>query len=130
MPDPPPADSCGRLQALHFFRAPMLRDPPATLLPDPNEDPLWFGEMWIKYPANAILFPMHLGHVFKGIAGLRHIANDIAYLMYEGTRVLRSLTDREVLHFQSRLDEWYGSLPDCMKPKNIVRPCQLKVQSV
>lgn len=119
---------CSRLQGLHFFRAPLIRDPPVTPLPDPAADPSWYGEIWAKYPTSEIPIPASHGYVFRAITGLRQIANDMACIMFEGTTAIRSLTPYEIASFHCRLEAWYSQLPEAITPKRAVLPCQLKMQ--
>lgn len=119
---------CSRFQGLHFFQAPLIRDPPSTPLPDPAEDPSWYGEIWAKYPTSETLIPASHGYVFRAITGLRQIANDMACIMFEGTTAIRSLTSCEIVGFHCKLDEWYSQLPEALTPKRTVLPCQLKMQ--
>ncbi|KAH7140288.1 hypothetical protein B0J13DRAFT_557476 [Dactylonectria estremocensis] len=114
-------------QGLHFFQAPLIRDPPSTPLPDPAEDPSWYGEIWAKYPTSETLIPASHGYVFRAITGLRQIANDMACIMFEGTTAIRSLTSCEIVGFHCKLDEWYSQLPEALTPKRTVLPCQLKM---
>ena len=117
------------LQGLHFFRAPLLKEPPLTALPIPNEAPSWYGEFWLQYPSvKDKLFPMHYGHVFRAIAMLRLIANDIACAIFENDSVKRSLTPDEITMFSSRLKAWFRDLPDSITPTKVALPCQLKIQ--
>jgi hypothetical protein len=72
------------LQGLYYFRAPQLKGLPATPLPDPDENPEWYGEIWLQLPSSpGSRISTNHGHVFKAIVRLRQIANDIASIVFQ-----------------------------------------------
>lgn len=97
-------------------------------LPDPIENPKWYGELWLRFPSNSAMFPTYHGHVFKAISELRHIANDMACLIFEDNEAKRSLSAAEIVGFHRRLEAWYTSLPEPVTALRTVLPCQLKMQ--
>lgn len=113
------------LQAFHNFRAPLIREPPATPMPDLDEEPSWYGELWLRYPPSSTLVPMHFGYVYRAQTELRSIANGIACIMFEGQKTARSLPASELARFQKVLDDWYNALPEPIKSHKAVLPCQL-----
>jgi hypothetical protein len=117
------------LQGLYYFRAPQLKGLPATPLPDPDENPEWYGEIWLQLPSSpGSRISTNHGHVFKAIVRLRQIANDIASIVFQEGKVTRSLTFTEIVAFRRRLDEWYAELPEPIMPRHMVFPSHLKVQ--
>ncbi|KAJ3455123.1 hypothetical protein MRS44_013723 [Fusarium solani] len=116
------------LQAFHNFRAPLIREPPATPMPDLAEEPSWYGELWLRYPPSSILVPMHFGYVYRAQTELRRIANGIACIMFEGQKTARSLPASELARFRKVLDDWYNALPEPIKSHKAVLPCQLIMQ--
>ncbi|CEI61389.1 hypothetical protein FVEN_g5898 [Fusarium venenatum] len=113
------------LQASHNMRAPLIRGPPVTPMPDPDEDPSWFGELWLRYPPSLTLVPMHFGYVYRAQTELRRIANDIACLMFTGQKTAQSLPASELDRLQKVLNDWYIALPEPIKSHKAVLPCQL-----
>ncbi|KAJ3453762.1 hypothetical protein MRS44_018394 [Fusarium solani] len=95
------------MQGFHCLRAPLIREPPATPMPDLDEEPSWYGELWLRYPPSSTLFPMHFGYVYRAQTELRRIANGIACIISEGQNMTRSLTASELAHFRKELDDCF-----------------------
>ncbi|KAF5231123.1 hypothetical protein FAUST_9429 [Fusarium austroamericanum] len=53
------------LSAFSFMLAPLIKKPPVWVIPDPSEDPYWYGETWVKYPLNHGLSPLNMGEVLR-----------------------------------------------------------------
>ena len=120
-----------RLQGYYFFREPLIRDPPATPLPDPDEDPDWYGEIWLRYPLSSTLYPAHLGYTMRSISQLRVILCEIAWSgTFRDRECTRGLSYGEVMQFKKKLDSWFDCLPDPLKPNKVVFPWHLKTQYV
>ncbi|KAF5636194.1 nitrogen assimilation transcription factor nit-4 [Fusarium sp. NRRL 52700] len=51
------------LSAFSFMLSPLIKEPPKWPLPDPSEDPSWYGDIWVKYPLNHGLSSVCLGEV-------------------------------------------------------------------
>ncbi|KAH6953645.1 hypothetical protein DER45DRAFT_576136 [Fusarium avenaceum] len=113
------------LQAFHNSRAPLIREHPATPMPDLDEEPSWYGELWLRYPPNSTLVPMHFGYVYRAQTELRRITNGIACIMFMGQKTARSLPASELDRLQKVLDDWYIALPEPIKSHKAVLPCQL-----
>ncbi|PNP79481.1 hypothetical protein FNYG_07097 [Fusarium nygamai] len=113
------------LQAFHNLRAPLIRGPPATPMPDPDEEPSWYGELWLRYPPSLKLVPMHFGYVYRAQAGLRRIANMITCIRFTGQKAARSLPASDLDRLQKVLDDWYIGLPEPIKSHRAVLPSQL-----
>lgn len=116
-----------RVQGLYFQRAPVLKRPPQTPLPDPDEDPAWYGEFFLQYPLSDTAVPMHHGHVFKAIAELRVIVNDVARAAYSESGPV-TILGAQYLELRERFMRWYESLPVVLGPSKIVWPVQCKMQ--
>ncbi|KAG5756739.1 hypothetical protein H9Q70_000625 [Fusarium xylarioides] len=114
-----------RLQAFHNLKAPLIREPPATPMPDPDEEPLWYGELWLRYPPSLTLVPMHFGYVYRAQTELRHIANVITCIRLTGQKAARSLPASDLDRLQKVLDDWYVGLPEPIKSHRAVLPSQL-----
>ncbi|KAF5548366.1 nitrogen assimilation transcription factor nit-4 [Fusarium phyllophilum] len=113
------------LQAFHNLKAPLIREPPATPMPDPDEEPLWYGELWLRYPPSLTLVPMHFGYVYRAQTELRCIANVITCIRFTGQKAARSLPASDLDRLQKALDDWYIGLPEPIKSHRAVLPSQL-----
>ncbi|KAI8710723.1 Zn(2)-C6 fungal-type domain-containing protein [Fusarium sp. LHS14.1] len=113
------------MQGFHCLRAPLIRGPPATPMPDLDGEPSWYGELWLRYPPSSTLFPMHFGYVYRAQTELRRIANGIACIISRGQKTTQRLTASELAHFLKELDDWYDALPEPIKSHKAVLPCQL-----
>ncbi|KAF9763172.1 hypothetical protein IL306_003225, partial [Fusarium sp. DS 682] len=115
-----------------FMTEPLLKSPPKTPLPDPDRDPDWFGEIWLKYPSSSTLVPLRTGLVFKAKINFSIALNEAMlqvqkdssddYLIQNGAT--------KIIEVSKRLDTWYRALPEPLSPTNIVSPSQLKIQYV
>ncbi|EWY81238.1 hypothetical protein FOYG_15513 [Fusarium oxysporum NRRL 32931] len=113
------------LSAFSFMLSPLIKEPPKWPLPDPSEDPSWYGEIWVKYPLNHGLSPMYLGEVIHARSQFRIIMNEFCDAAYsEGSKVGVNLA----YQFRERLEEWYENLPALLTPRRIVLPGQLQLQ--
>lgn len=103
---------------------PLLTAPQKTLLPDPERDPDWYGEIWLKYPSSLTLVPLWIGLVFKAKMSLSVVLNEAmlevdkdstdSYLFQNGGKNIVEMTER--------LDTWYKSMPEPLSPTKIVSP--------
>src|SRR5689334_252133 len=110
----------------HFFRPPLIRNPPEWLLPDPAQDPEWYGELWLKYPLNPNLFPVHFSYLFKARSELCIILNDACHLLFP--KATSTFSAEDVASLYKRLTNWHTNLPACLTPRNIVLTSHLKLQ--
>lgn len=115
------------VNSYHYFRAPVMRHPPQVPLPDPIEDPQWYGEIWVKYPESQSRFPTHLGFIFKAKAELWSIMNDLSLLSFQDHGPPLKLSTSQVLEFYTRLVNWLHNLPEPLSPQKIVTPHQIKL---
>ncbi|KAG9495310.1 hypothetical protein J7337_013548 [Fusarium musae] len=112
------------LSAFSFMLSPLIKKPPKWPLPDPSEDPSWYGEIWVKYPLNHGLSSMCFAKVIHARSRFRIIMNDYCDAAYsEGSKVGVSLA----YQFRERLEEWYENLPASLTPRRIVLPGQLQL---
>ncbi|CVK88335.1 related to nitrate assimilation regulatory protein nirA [Fusarium proliferatum] len=112
-----------------FMTQPLLTAPPKTPLPDPEHDPHWYGEIWLKYPSSSTLVPLRIGLVFKAKMSFSVLLNEAmlevdkdstdSYLFQNGGKSIVEITER--------LDAWYKSMPEPLSPTKIVSPSQLKL---
>ncbi|ETS83860.1 hypothetical protein PFICI_05736 [Pestalotiopsis fici W106-1] len=112
------------LVGFSFMHAPLLKTPPVEPLPDPLEDPKWFGEIWAKYPSSQSLSPSHFGLVFHAKSQFRIIMNEFCVEAYSRDSMI---TLDQAYQFRSRLISWYDGLPAPLCAKTIVLPAQLQL---
>ncbi|KAG7423301.1 Nitrogen assimilation transcription factor nirA [Fusarium oxysporum f. sp. raphani] len=115
--------------SLQFQTAPLLRTPPHSPLPDPDLDPDWYSEIWLKYPSTSVLVPMQYRYTFKARVEFSLILN--AAMLQASTnesdnQVVQSGAGRMIETIE-KLEAWYRTLPDPLLPSNIVFPSQLKL---
>jgi hypothetical protein len=104
---------------------PLLTKPPEEPLPDPTEDPDWYGEVWVRYPLNQTLSPLYFGQLFKVKAEQRLIMNKFCFRAY--TEDVCVGMD-EAYELFAQLVTWYENLPASFQPRTIVLPSQLQLQ--
>jgi len=111
--------------------APLIRETPKNPLPDPKEDPSWYGETRVRYPSSQALVSLNHGYGFKAKAELAIIMNSL------GSRLFGRKDDPEdpapastetVLEYINKMNDWFVSLPPCLTAAEIVFPSQLKIQ--
>ena len=112
----------------HFYRAPLLRDPPRHRLPDPRDADAWYPETWISYPLNQGPVPIHHADHFIAVAGLRAIMNEISHELFVRQGPFKKWTMPLVRRFYSQLQEWFAKLPEPLTISKIVQPFQLLLQ--
>ncbi|KAK4216540.1 hypothetical protein QBC37DRAFT_86806 [Rhypophila decipiens] len=113
----------------HCFRAPVIKDPPQSRLPDPNQYPEWYGELWVRYPYGLPRTPTHHALVWKARADLLTICIEYANLAFKesASALVAELPVSQILKFYDRLIRWREELPDPLTPKKIVMPNHLKL---
>ncbi|EDU41094.1 conserved hypothetical protein [Pyrenophora tritici-repentis Pt-1C-BFP] len=111
----------------YFFRTSFLDRPPNIALPDPMKYPEWYGEFWLRYPNSQILESIHLGCEFGARSALRVFIMDMSIALYGTPERKAILTLDQILGFYFRLDAWFTSLPDSLRPQKVVYPTQLEL---
>lgn len=112
----------------YFYREPLIRLPPEVPLPDPESNPAWYSEVWLRYPTTGAVVPMYHGHTFRAIAALRVILNDIAQQVFTRPKERQAISWDEASYFRQRLDHLFATLPGVLTPSKIVFPCHMKLQ--
>jgi hypothetical protein len=120
-------DTSCSLGAFHYVQQPPVTEPPKIPLPDPLEQPKWYGELWVRYPLSQSLFPTYHGLLFKAKADFWTIINEISSLTFSPHRATSKLTVSEIFQFYQRLKAWLHNLPEPLSPAKIVLPHQLKM---
>ncbi|KAL7917956.1 hypothetical protein ACQKWADRAFT_265301 [Trichoderma austrokoningii] len=114
------------IQSYYYYRAPMVRYPPAIPLPDPEMHPFWYGDFMLKYPLSSTLVPAQCGQHFKAVSGLRTIIHEMASVGY-GQPPDSMDASQTALSIFWKLEQWFLALPAALSPQNIVFPWQLKL---
>lgn len=109
----------------------LVKGPPNIALPDPDQDPEWYGEFWIQYPLNESRQRMDFGHLFKAKIEIMLIIQRISAVVIDkgnGAEAMTRPPYELISGFVNELISWYSSLPSCLSPTKIVFPSQLKLQ--
>lgn len=104
-----------------------MKTPPDVPLPDPSPAREWYGETWLKYPLDQKLYPSYLGDLIMHKTKLRIIMNDIAVRCFSKPGPSSSLSRHEAMTFHLRLRNWYNSLPEQFRPRNVVLPSHIQL---
>lgn len=106
---------------------PLLKEPPIYPLPDPSENALWYGEVWLKYPLSRSLVPSNFGQMYKAKSQFRVIMNEfcqMAFIQGQESMVTIDLANK----FLYKLINWFNGLPKSLLPRTIALPGQLQLQ--
>ncbi|KAM5386869.1 hypothetical protein ACJZ2D_000162 [Fusarium nematophilum] len=115
--------------SFYFMTVPLVSEPPKTPPPDPEEDPSWYGELWLRYHLNDALVPTSFGHVQRAKLELLLISSK-AILAVSGRdeAELGEQAAEKICEALQELRGWYAVLPEPLVPQKIVFPSQLKIQ--
>ncbi|KAH6683674.1 hypothetical protein F5X68DRAFT_171888 [Plectosphaerella plurivora] len=116
--------SLDALAAFHFRHTPHIKSPPAVPMPDPTEDPSWYGEVWVKYPLAQTLSRVFMAHMFRERCRLRTILAAASKALFEPGA---ALTPELAGYYAHLLDAWYHQLPECLRPRWIVHPTHFQL---
>ncbi|OAA66323.1 Zn(2)-C6 fungal-type DNA-binding domain protein [Cordyceps fumosorosea ARSEF 2679] len=112
------------LVAFSFMHVPLVKDVPKWPLPDPEEDPDWYGQLWVQYPASATRVSLCFEQVFERKTRFRIIMHEFCEEAY-GTSLGVNSFKAEGL--RRKLQRWFEDLPESLDPRNIVLPSQLQI---
>ena len=117
------------LLAYHFQVPPLLEHPPKSNLPDPWDNPEWYGELWVTYPLDERPYQLYFPCFFRALCEFNVILNDIC-LHYFGKETMSTagISFEQATPFFTRLKAWYELLPQSLIPERIVFFAQLKLQ--
>ena len=110
--------------AFHFKHLPLLPTSPAVYLPDPQLEPEWYGDIWLKYPMTQVLTSTSFAAFFDAKCSLRTIISDICQAYFADDVVV---TWELALSLHYKLDSWLSQLPKCLTAKYIVFPGQFQL---
>jgi hypothetical protein len=117
-----------RVVTHYYFRVPFIVEPPRSPLPDPEENPAWYGELVLKYPQSPVMFATNFGRTIKRLADLRVILNTLSTSAFDNQKSPKGLTTQQAVSYIQQLENWYLNLPEPLSPSKIVLPAQLKLQ--
>lgn len=109
---------------------PLIKDPPKTSLPNPDQNRDWYGELWLQYPDGHTPCPSNFSSLFVAKSRLINIVNRITFKFFKKEAKNASPTPAAIVKFITELQKWYSSLPRCLSPTKIVFPSQLELQYV
>jgi hypothetical protein len=112
----------------YYFLKPPLIAPPEYQVPDPDLDPDWYGEIWVRYCQNSVRTPILFGHGFRETVQLRLIQADISTASFGTLDNPRGVSYEQVLSFKAKLDDWLHALPDPLSASKIVYPRDISLQ--
>lgn len=108
-----------------FFRQPLLDKPPSFTAPDPLKDPIWYGELWHRYPSSHTLSQTHFAEYVRAKFDLMLICHQIGRNAFgENT----TLSTHQAVLYARQLTEWFRRLPSILTPEYIVLPAHLLLQ--
>ncbi|KAG6006825.1 hypothetical protein E4U21_006632 [Claviceps maximensis] len=114
------------LNAFCFMLPPHLKKPPEWPLPDPSENPDWYGEIWLRYPPGSTLSPSYFAQVIWSRSRFRIIMNEFCTAAYlDGQEMTLEIANQLL----ARLRTWYDDLPIPLQSKNIVLPGHLQIHA-
>ncbi|AEO69771.1 uncharacterized protein THITE_2032143, partial [Thermothielavioides terrestris NRRL 8126] len=114
-----------------YSEGPRLESPPAVPLPNPEEHPDFYGQIWVRYPADPRLYTTHFPQHFYAESRLRVIMLQGWHLE---KRVLEcgwtSAVAQEICDkYYAWLKAWHDNLPAPLKPASITQPGHIMLQS-
>ncbi|SPJ82035.1 related to nitrate assimilation regulatory protein nirA [Fusarium torulosum] len=115
--------------SFQLMTTPLIQTPPKSPVPDPERDPDWFGEIWLKYPSGSVLVPLQCGLTFKAKMDFSVILNEAMFEIDKDSNkdfLTRNGATR-IIAVTKKLDHWYHNLPKSLSPTSIVFPSQLKL---
>jgi hypothetical protein len=121
---------------------PFVKARPPSPLPDPEEEPEFYGEIHLRYPGSDTILPMHFGYLMKARGELALLLHTISSRLFATVETDGEEADErntssdedenpstaQIAKYISSLLKWQSKLPDCLKPEEIVYPGQLKLQ--
>ncbi|KAF4420540.1 nitrate assimilation regulatory nirA [Fusarium acutatum] len=116
----------------YSFRTPVcFNEPPKIPLPDANQHPEWYGEIWVKYPQTPHLVPLMHAQLQRARFEFGVLVNMVSRKLFNPINgAVEEHRDSVILDIIARLKSWYAALPPSMAPQNIAFPSQLKQQYV
>ncbi|KAK4236356.1 nitrogen assimilation transcription factor nirA [Achaetomium macrosporum] len=107
-------------------KLPRLLTPPDIPLPDPDRDPDWYGQIWLRYPGEPKLYTTHFPHQFQAQSGMRMVmAMECLYRDHgkgwDSPARLQIVND----YYYGHLKPWYENLPEPLTPSRITFPSHL-----
>ncbi|KAL1837226.1 hypothetical protein VTJ49DRAFT_4108 [Mycothermus thermophilus] len=115
------------LSSYHYVKPPPIKAPPMNPLPDPTQQPQWYGELWVRYPLSQFRLPTYHGLLFKAKADFWVILTEFATMAFSDGRTPADLPVGQILECYNKLRAWHDSLPEPLTARKIVMPHQLKL---
>src|SRR5688572_10930164 len=116
------------MQSYYYFKPPHLSCPPPHQLLDVEKNPNWYGEIWLRYPADERLYPMGFGQSMKALCDLRVIMRDICAVSFASNEAPQKMHWNQVWDFKERLRAWFDALPAVLSPQDLIYPSHINLQ--
>ncbi len=115
-----------------FLEKPLIRYPPLHPLPDPAVDPDWYGQIWLRYPLDPMLYTTHFPHQFRAQSEFRTIVCDCWFHKEDADHAESPWSPEKVVpavhSSYARMRDWHDKLPEPLTPARITLPSQLMLQ--
>jgi hypothetical protein len=116
------------MQSYYYFKPPHLEFPPPHPLPNIEQNPKWYSEVWLRYPSDEMLYPLGFGYNMKALCELRIIMRDICGASFFGSGPPQKMHWSKVWQFQRRLEAWFEALPPVLSHMALLYPSHIKLQ--
>jgi hypothetical protein len=116
------------MQSYYYFKPPHLKRQPPHPLPNVEQNPKWYSEVWLRYPSDELLYPLGFGYNMKALSELRIIIRDICADSFIGDMAPQKMHWSQVLGYQGRLQTWFEALPAVLSHRALLYPSHIKLQ--
>jgi len=116
-----------RFKSYYYFKPP-VSDTPLHRLPDIKTNRMSFTEIWLRYPNDNEIYPMHAAESMVAQCGLRTLMHEICVVSFRANQAPMKMPWERALGFQAKLKIWHDTLPNVLDNQNLLYPSHLKVQ--
>lgn len=107
---------------------PPIEKPPNTPLPDPETDPEWYGEGWVRYPLDKVLYHLQHPQFFKSKCELSMILNRLGKDLFSDGSTTAQVSAETLRKHLADLGVWNFSLSGRLGASHAVFPFELNLQ--
>ncbi|CAI6337654.1 unnamed protein product [Periconia digitata] len=115
------------LQDYHYRVYTVRESPSVPCLPNPDNDPRWYGELWLQYSQDVQYHPVGYGHLFKAKCELSNIVNSVVAQLHSNEP---NELEKRVAIAKAHIDalrSWHAALPNPLSSSHLVFPSHLKL---
>lgn len=106
-----------------------MKEPPQSVLPDPDTHAGWYPEFLLKYPLSETVCAQTYSHYFRAKCDLLRVMHRVAAHRPDNKDISSIPCVSQIAsQYALELAKWYSSLKPALLPVNIVFPAQLKLQ--